>query len=276
MTMTTAALLAGLAGNVFLGEAYPTGNAYLQPFTATLEAAISYDQRPPLETWPASLSLHCLNAKGCADKEVGDTPRKAKRSSYLVPVLESREDKKQQTTFTTFDYIPAREGMDDEHNKTCGLKYKTSKTGRYVDGSDYFDTAFDNCAFDEAIARYQVEHPPKTAAYQVFAVAPEVKLVNIKFGGKEEKRPLSQDEKGRTLASKKITGESDCTTKPGSIGDAVVLVTGNVQGTAQSLRLSTYQDAGCYGHLSRIYVLDLLDGTKVVGTRFATRYIGTI
>jgi len=166
--------------------------------------------------------------------------------------------------------------MDNEHNDKCGLKYKKSKTGRYADASDFFDTVFDLCVYDEAIARYEVEHPLKTAAYQVFAVAAEVNLVNIKFGGKEEKRPLSQDEQRRELTSNKDAGKTDCATKPGSVGDAVVLVTGKVQGTAQSLRLSTYQDAGCGGHLSRIYVLDVLDGGKVVETRFATRYFGPI
>ena len=276
MTMSTVALLTGLAGKVFLGEAYPTGNAYLQPFTATLAAAISYDQRPPMDTWPPSLTLHCLNAKGCADKEVGATLRNAKRRSYFVPVLERREDKEQHIIVQTYDNIPAREGMDDEHSQRCGLKYKKSKTGRYADASDFFDTVIDLCVYDEAIARYELEHPPKTAAYQVFALAPDVKLVNIKFGGKEDKRPLSQDEQGRELTSKKDAGKTDCTTKTGSVGDAVVLVTGQVQGTAQSIRLSTYQDAGCYGHLSRIYVLDVLDGGKVVGTHFATRYFGPI
>ncbi len=276
MSVTTATLLAGLAGKVFLGEAYPTGNAYLQAFVADTDRDVSFEQRPPLESWPSALTAHCLNAKGCADKEVGNAPRAATRAAYFVPELARRADKKQNIVVVTYDSIPAREGLDAGHDQSCGLKYKKDKARRYADGTDYFDTVFDYCFFDEPIVRYELARAPRTAAYQVLAVAAELTLENVQHGGAKEKRPASKAEAALEAAQKSRAARMDCSTEPASIRDAAVVFTATVKGTGRALRLSTYQDPGCGGHLTRIYLLDVLEGGKVAGTYLATRYIGPI
>jgi hypothetical protein len=269
----SAALLSSLAGKIFLGEAYPSGNAYLQPLTLNMEV-ITFDKRPPLEAWPSSVALYCLKKQGCEDKEVGRIPRTAKRNSYFEPILSKVEDTKNNTVEISYDYIPAREGMNEGHNSSCGLKYKMDKRRRYADSGDFFVTISDFCFFDEAIAHYKIDKPTSSAAYQVVAVSSDLGLEAIRHGMDGEKRPLSKEEGDHERAQS--VNLEDCTTKPGSRADAVVLWIARLKGSKQSLRISKYDDPGCAGHMSTIYLLDILEGDKAMVTAVAVRYFGVI
>ncbi|MBM4253439.1 MAG: hypothetical protein FJ146_15830 [Deltaproteobacteria bacterium] len=242
VTAPTAVLLAGLAGKVFVGEAYPTGNAYLQAFAVD---GVDVQKEPPLERWPQAVTLHCMSAQACAEKEVGRAARAGKRQGYL-------------------------------DQKLGGLIPDRVKKFRSAD-SDYFDCVDqDACNTNVSVVRYEIAKPPNNVAYQVLAVAADLPIERLEYISGDAKRPASKVAVSGDLKSSKEPDPKDCTTEPQSLADAKVILTAKFKDRKESLRLSKYVNPGCYGHLAQIYVLDVLDGSKVTGTYVAERWMGSI
>lgn len=271
--LSTSILLANLASHIFLGEAYPSGSVYLQPFSSSA-SNVKFDSRPDIKTFPETIHFHCVEKKSCQHKDVGKRFRKATRQEYFDPHLTSRGKSTE-----AFDYIPGREQMDTTHNKECGLKYKKDKRYKYADGEDFFETVADLCFSDDAVLRYKAADPSKDTAYRVIAATDDTMLTNISFGkGDADKRLATKDEITKEKEVLAASGRSDeeCTTQPGSIQNAKVILTATVAKTSDTVRISSFTDPGCDGHLLHIYLLDVLKDGKLLKTYTISRYFGPI
>jgi len=257
MALMTLTVLASVASQLFLGEAYPSGNAYLKPFAVEASA-----RQPPLKSMPETLILHCLKKKACDDAAVEAKPRLARRNAYFVAKDKAYTDAKTSEVIQYTDTFRAQERVDAMYLEDCRLPYKAIKSHRYADDHDFFDTYANSCAAEEGvIVHYKLATAPKNAAYQVLAIAPKLGLTDVRYPNKDEKRPLStQEEKEVTYAKTKAQDQKDCTTQPQYLDDAEIVLWAKLKSSGQSIRLSTYNDPGCGGHAVQYYILDVGKG----------------
>jgi hypothetical protein len=278
MDAKVGALLAGIAGKVFLGEAYPSGNVYLEAFQP--EQSVTSHGRPPLESWPASVTVYCLYAAACTHQQVGKAPREAKRSGYYDVIMKDQDKgtEIEPSMPIFFEKIPLQEGFGAERIKSCKLNHKSNPDFFYADHKyDYFDANLESCVTSEEVVRYRVKKAPKNAAHRIIATTSGVELKDIVYGKKDEKRsPPKPDKTSKVPEKNKQKDKDDCTTVPRSIEDADVLLKAQVKGTGQSLRLSFYSNPGCYGHASEYYILDVMEGKKISGTYFISKDAGIL
>jgi hypothetical protein len=158
------------------------------------------------------------------------------------------------------DYIPAVEGMDDEH-RACGTAVIRKKALRY-ESDDFFEGMFDYCDGNQGVARYQSSSLPHSV--KVLASNLENPLTNVhRLAGR---RPLTSAEK-KAVAAQKLEVEkgAKCTSTPAFIDSAVYLLEA-VAPDGFTVRLSSYKTPGCAGHLATIYVLDILRKKDVIRT----------
>jgi hypothetical protein len=285
--MAAVALIAGLAGRLFLGEAYPSGTVYLQPFALTAPEsstdalpgtliAPTYETRPPKASWPASVQVRCLRAQACKDKGVGQAARTATRLDYFVPRLEAKPRKG--STEVVYDYIPAREGLDSQHDEACKIRHRDLGKLRYAkdEPGDFFGTISDYCYFEDAVMRYAAKPAPH-AAYQVLATAADLALEAVEHGDGKTRRPLTSAEKPKVAAARKAAAkDTDCTTEPAFLDEAIVLLTAHIKGSGATIRLSSYSDPGCAGHLGEYYLLDITEPGHPQATYRLLHYSGPL
>jgi hypothetical protein len=280
--MSSAVAAAALAAKVFLGEAYPSGHVYLAPFTAAGKDTPTQENKLAISTWPATVTLYGVDPVETKNDDVGTVTRQAKRDRYFVPERPSARTKKDDNP--SFHYIPGLEGLDETHTETCKLPYKKNKAYRYVENNaDFFGTIGDFCFTDEVIAVYHTERPTKHVAYRVLAVPSDWTLTDVQlFHAGDDKykappRPLSAAERKAIQKRKaQIPKDYECTTEPGGIDQAQIMARAKIKGHKESIRISYYSDPGCAGHLSDIYVLDIVNGDQVEGTFDLGHYQGPI
>jgi hypothetical protein len=81
--------------------------------------------------------------------------------------------------------------------------------------------------------------------------------VSIKDRGRA--RPVSAGEREEIAHEKQaLPKDVECTTEPQWLDSAKIIVTAAISGSAMTIRVSQYQTPGCLGHLSMIYVLDVM------------------
>jgi hypothetical protein len=263
------------AVHVYLGEAYPSGQMYLQPFQS--DADHDAGKQPE---FVATLGVTALNGKAAQDKEIGDKVRSATFRQVLKTELERKKDKKSGTEVIKSVYIPSKEGLSNIHDESCGLKTTLLPSAGYADGDDFFASISDNCYFDDKIGVYALGQPAaKLKAFQVIAVAGE--LTDIKRHEAEKlSRPLTPAEAKEVAKEKKELAKQaaklECTTEPTYLDSAYVLFSAKVQGSKQSLRVSTYGSPGCGGHLAQIYLLDVIEDGKIVAKQTLMHYEGLL
>ena len=84
-------------------------------------------------------------------------------------------------------------------------------------------------------------------------------LTDISYRDHDTPRPLTGDERMEVAAAiAAIPENAECSTEPRFLDAAKIVLTANVARSALSIRLSSYLTPGCAGHLSEIYVLDVL------------------
>jgi hypothetical protein len=82
---------------------------------------------------------------------------------------------------------------------------------------------------------------------------------DISYQNRGQLRPVSSRERDEIAADKrKLPKGIACTTEPRWIDSAKILLTARITSSNTSIRLSSYQNPGCLGHLSTIYVLDVM------------------
>jgi hypothetical protein len=84
-------------------------------------------------------------------------------------------------------------------------------------------------------------------------------LADISYRSGGQPRPITAAEQQEVSARRSATPKNiECTTVPRFLDDAKVVLTANVSKTTFSIRLSKYTTPGCAGHLTDIYVLDVI------------------
>jgi hypothetical protein len=225
---------ASLATGLFIGQVYPSGNVYLK--------SLAGEDRP-VGNLPKSVFLLPLSSDSAVLKA---PPSQATLASPTVK----------------FDYIPRLEGMEDQH-LTCGPAAPRKKNSgfRYLT-EDFFNATFDYCDGNDDVVLY------RSAALQysvkVLAFASEAELIETRLVSGP--RPLTPAEEQEISRQKRdLQQEGECTTTPAFVDSAARLVEATT-GRGMTLRLSSYKTPGCGGHLTTIYILDILRGQEVVQT----------
>ncbi len=226
---------------------------------------------------PPTLTLHCLLKKACDDKAVGSKPREAKRVGFFSWELKENIAPKKENATVKIDWIPGREGFNEEQSKECGLPYKEIKSRRYADDLDFFYVLSGSCPVltdGPPIVLYSFQKAPKNAAYKVLAADSKLGLGNIKYAAPGTKRPLSAKEKN--LGAPATKSMEDCTTNPRTLADAQVLLLAKLKNIGHTVRISTYVDPGCYGHMAVHYILDVGTGENFTQKYSITLTVGTL
>ena len=140
-----------MAARLFVGQVYPSGNAYLKPLAGEQHAGGNL---------PKSVFLLPLSSDSVV---LRTPPTEAALTSATV----------------NFDYIPRLEGMDKDH-LTCGpgAPRKKNATFRYL-SEDFFDAVFDYCDDNDDVSLYRSS--PLSYSVKVLAFSSEVDLINTRL-----------------------------------------------------------------------------------------------
>jgi hypothetical protein len=215
-----------LRDKVFIGQVYPSGNVYVKSFSLN-------------RTWPKELSL--------------------------VPLVNDRPPARAPLVSETMQpaYIPAIEAMDDQHDPCGPLPAKALDLSFEYLSDEFFNGMIDYCETNEDVAVYHIS--PSQFSYTVLAFNPDVAVDNVRLV--EGPRPMTAAEEQQATEEKRQMDKiaKDCTTVPAYIDSAArFLEAGLANGL--TLRLSSYKNPGCAGHLSTIYLIDILRGNTVLTT----------
>jgi hypothetical protein len=215
-----------LKDQVFIGQVYPSGNVYVKSFS-------------PTKTWPKELSLVPL---------VNDKP--PARAPLVSETMQPA-------------YIPAIEGMDDQHDPCGPLATKSLDLSFEYLSDEFFDGMIDYCETNEDVAVYHTA--PSQFSYTVLGFNPDVALNNVRLV--EGLRPTTPAEEQQAIEEKRQNAKiaKDCTTVPAYIDSAARFLEAELA-NGLTLRLSSYKNPGCAGHLSTIYLIDILRENTVLTT----------
>jgi hypothetical protein len=126
-------------------------------------------------------------------------------------------------------------------------------------GSDLFSTIDRMDVSDRNLARYRASTPiPMTLS--ILAWDDRLRLTDIEVFVQGPGRPLTARERDMIAAEQKSAPKNaaDCTTVPAYLDSASQLLTARLADSQTRIRLSHYMTPGCAGHLSDIYVLDVI------------------
>jgi hypothetical protein len=160
-----------LGESVFIGQAYPSGNVYLRPFSGDSTAR---------SFWPAALSVV---ASGSAKP---DLP--ASRRGTFDRLLANRTENDTVKSI----YIPGAEAMDPDHD-SCGLGVIVPANPAYETISvDFFRAMFDHCEPNDGVAVYRTM--PSKYSVMVIGVPDRLSLAAYRMNANGSDRPLSRAE----------------------------------------------------------------------------------
>jgi hypothetical protein len=123
---------------------------------------------------------------------------------------------------------------------------------------DVFSTIDRMAVTDRNLARYRAS--PSVKPLSIVGWDDRLQLVDIEVFVHGSPRPLTARERVAVEADKKAGPKdpSQCTTVPQYLDAATLLLTARLADSQVRIRLSYYATPGCAGHLSEIYVLDVL------------------
>jgi len=231
-----------VARSVLLGQVYPSGNAYLLQFRENEDDTL---------VWPKTVVMHPLRSHSRPEGTLSG------RAYGFVTVLSSGSSPQ-------FPFL--------ERQRHPGLEY--------LDGLDFFATASDMSSLEDVdIGQYRGS-PLAGYFFPVVAVTDAIVADDIVYAPAGLKRPLTREEEREVAQSRKRAAKEsthlDCTTVPAFLDDAVQLVGFTVKGTPYHVRISQYTNPGCGGHVSDIYVLDVLQDHAVKGRYELYHYWGVL
>jgi hypothetical protein len=241
---------------VFIGQAYPSGNVYLECF---------HRQAGYQPSWPKELLILPL---GDTKSMLGKTQMKA---SFVKAMKDGRENNVIQSI-----YIPGAEGMDDSH-ESCGIgEVKKVEQYEYISG-DYFNAMSDHCEPNEGVGVYRTDSSKYSSL--VLGIDPGIAVSGLKLlSGNRPLTPADRQEivKQKGEDKKAAAQYGECTSNPAYIDSATqISEIGLAQGDLR-LRVSTYDNPGCGGHLSSIYILDVLQRNMPLRKFEVYRYQGAL
>ncbi|MDH5179911.1 MAG: hypothetical protein OEZ39_18815 [Gammaproteobacteria bacterium] len=242
-----------LVQHIFIGQAYPSGNVYLRRF--------SNEPMQP-QDWPDTLTLLPIAKHNSLPRTFTARRVKVLQEKIVDNIVKSI-------------YIPGHEGMDANHNY-CGQGKPPGRNPAYQQLSgDFYTSIIDHCESNRGIAVYRIT--PSTYSFMVLGTDNQISLTDPALP-QGEKRPMTPAETRKLAADKeavrKETEKYECNTIPGWPDSAELIFRARITRPALSLRLSNYLDPGCGGHLSSIYVLDLLQNHKLLDSTVIDQYQG--
>jgi len=244
----------GLDRRVFIGQAYPSGNVYLQSF---------YRKDGYQPRWPKELLILPL---GDTKSALGKTQIKA---SFVKVMKDGLEDDVAKSI-----YIPGAEGMNDGH-QSCGLGEikKVAEQYQYISG-DYFGALSDHCEPNEGVGIYHTAS--SKYSFLVLGIDPGIAVADLKLlSGKRPLAPADRQEIAKRKREDKKAAD-ECTGNPTYIDSATQIAEIGLAEGDLRLRISTYEDPGCGGRLSSIYILDVVRRNMVLRKFEADRYQGAL
>jgi hypothetical protein len=124
---------------------------------------------------------------------------------------------------------------------------------------DVFSTLDRAALEDRNLARYRSTDLQNTAM-SIFAWDERLGLTDISFRDSGQLRPTTAPERAAIVADRKqpVPQDFECTTVPQFLDAATVILTATIAASNVAIRLSEYATPGCAGHLSEIYVLDVI------------------
>src|SRR5262249_7538543 len=148
---------------VFIGQAYPSGNVYLQSF----RQKAGYQFR-----WSKELLILPL----------GDTKSVLGKTQMRAPFVKVMKDELEDKVVQSI-YIPGAEGMDDGH-ESCGRgEIKKVKQYEYIQAAefhtDYFDALSDHCEPNEGVGIFHID--PSKYSFLVLGIDPGIAVTGLKL-----------------------------------------------------------------------------------------------
>jgi len=219
-----------ISRSVFIGQTYPSGNTYLRSFADSQDVV----------TWPKSILLVTVPGKASTSIQ-----------SFEAELVSSE---------VRPSYIPGIEGMDIQH-APCGAEFREKHDSTIVYLSeDFFNASFDYCDPNKGVAMYRAT--PVPFSVRVLAFPTEIRIVEPR--SLTGTRTATKEELAE-VARQKAEPAQGCTTTRTFMDSATRLFQANFDNRF-SVRLSSYKSPGCTGHLSTIYLLDVLRGQEVLRT----------
>ena len=178
---------------LFIGQVYPSGNAYLKPFSGNSEAN---------SFWPDGLSLIPLRGTRPDSPPI--------RRGMFDRRLASRTDNEVVKSI----YIPGVEGMDESHD-SCGLGVINPENRLYeLVSGDFFRTNVDHCEPNDGVGVYRTTR--SNYSVMTIGIADNVSILSSKIIPDKFPRPLTASEKQDVDREKaeaaKDNGKLECTT----------------------------------------------------------------
>jgi hypothetical protein len=246
----------GLGKKVFIGQAYPSGNVYLECFR---------DKADCQSLWPKELVIMPL----------GDTNSVLKKTRMKASFVKGMKDERNNNRSSSI-YIPGVEGMADDH-KPCGRgEIKKVKQYKYISQpvEDYFYAIIDHCEDNEGVGIYHTSS--SKYSFLVLGIDPGIAVTDLKLlSGKRPLAPVDQQEiakQKRELQEEAV----ECETAPAYIDSATQIAEISLAEGDLRLKVSTYETPGCGGHLSGIYILDVLRSNMVLRKFEVDRFQGAL
>jgi hypothetical protein len=246
-----------LETRVFIGQAYPSGNVYLQCFHR---------------------ETNCQSArpKELLILPLGDTKSVLEKTQLKASFVKVMKDQQKGDTVKSI-YIPGAEGMDDDH-ESCGIgEIKKIKQYKYVSDAleDYFSSMSTHCEPNEG--RIGIYHTDSSNySFLVLGIDPGIAVAELKpLSGK---RPLTPADKQEIIKQKRDDEKAaaNCTGNPAYIDSATQIAEIRLAEGDFRLRLSTYENSSCHGHLSNVYILDVLQRNAVLRKFEVYRFQGAL
>lgn len=179
----------------------------------------------PKREWPRRITMIALR--------IPDSPRTTAEFSRAIPVNSEEQY-----------YFPQRED------------------GGSAGPDDLFST-IDSAALEDtnlALFRASSKIP---MALPIFGWDDRLQLSDVSFRDSGQSRPTTESERAEIAAAKKtVPKDFECSTEPRYLDSARVILSGKIARANVSIRLSAYETPGCAGHLSEIYVLDVIEAGR--------------
>ncbi len=124
---------------------------------------------------------------------------------------------------------------------------------------DIFSTVDRMALEDRNLARYRADDRVHSSV-ALFGWDERLPLADISRRDRGQLRPTTARERVEIAADKKssVPKDFECTTVPQFLDSAKVILTATIADSNLSIRLSHFITPGCAGHLSEIYVLDVI------------------
>lgn len=177
---------------------------------------------------------------------VEDEPRPWPRRVIGIPLDPDRTDR------ITADFFRIVAQDSEEH-------YYFPQREADIFEDDVFATIDRAAITDRNLARYRASAPPDKSI-SFFGWDDRLALIDVSHRQGGQPRPVTAAERQQVAADRtRLPKDIECTTVPQFLDDATIILTAAIANTKVSIRLSKYSTPGCAGHLSDIYVLDVIE-----------------